>query len=97
MFEGRAGEAVGREQSPRIFKGELQVDPVLHCVNCEEDFKAGAWYNCQGNPTRKHVVKVRTFYSEHDRYCVNAIPETNMLGNHGERIHVAGAIVTFNG
>ncbi len=73
------------------------MDQTLHCTNCEESFKAGAWYGCQENPTRKHVVKSKTYYSESDRYCVNAIPETYVLGNHGDRIHVPGAIVTFNG
>jgi hypothetical protein len=73
------------------------VDKSLYCVNCEEKFKSGAWYNCQGNPTRKHVVESRTFYSPHDRECVNVVPQSSMIGNQGERITLAGIIVTFFG
>ena len=73
------------------------MDKSLFCVNCEEKFKAGAWYNCQGNPTRKHVVESKTFYSPHDRECVNVVPQTSMIGNQGERINLPGIIVTFFG
>lgn len=68
----------------------------LLCTNCETEFKPGAWYNCEGNPTRKHVVKAKTYYSESDSYCVNAIPQSSMVGNQGERINIPGKIVTFH-
>lgn len=73
------------------------MDKSLYCVNCEKSFKSGNWYNCQGNPTRKHVVESRTFYSAHDRECVNVVPQTAMIGHQGEKINVPGIIVTFNG
>lgn len=73
------------------------MDKTYLCVNCEKEFKAGAWYNCQGNPSRKHVVENRTFYSAHDKEVVNAVPQTAFLGASGERVSVPGIIVTFEG
>jgi len=71
------------------------VSKDLVCVNCEKSFKVGAWYNCEGNPTRKHVVESKTYYSDSDRFQVNAVPQTSMIGNQGERINIPGMIVTF--
>lgn len=70
---------------------------LLLCVNCEAEFKPGAWYGCADNPSRKHEVEKKTYYSESDSYCVNAIPQSSMIGNQGERINIAGKIVTFTG
>lgn len=67
----------------------------LVCVNCEKEFRQGAWLNCEGNPARKHVVESKTYYSHSDRLQVNAIPQTNMVGTQGERINIPGVIVTF--
>lgn len=69
----------------------------MFCTHCETEFKAGAWYGCAENPTRKHVVERKTYYSESDSYCVNAIPQSSMVGNQGERINIPGKIVTFTG
>lgn len=68
----------------------------LVCTRCEKEFRPGAWLGCEGNPSLKHVVESKTFYSESDRYQVNAIPQTNMVGAQGERINIPGIIITFN-
>jgi len=72
------------------------VNKALFCTRCEKEFRPGAWLNCEGNPALKHVVESKTFYSDSDRYQVNAIPQTNMVGTQGERINIPGIIVTFN-
>ncbi len=71
------------------------MSKVLVCVNCGKEFKLGAWYNCEDNPTRKHIVESKTYYSDSDSLVVNAIPQTSMIGNQGERINVPGVVVTF--
>ena len=72
------------------------MNKALFCTRCEKEFRPGAWLNCEGNPALKHVVESKTFYSDSDRYQVNAIPQTNMVGTQGERINIPGIIVTFN-
>jgi len=71
------------------------VSKGLVCVNCGKEFKVGAWYNCEDNPTRKHAVESKTYYSDSDSLVVNAIPQTSMVGNQGERINIPGVVVTF--
>ncbi len=71
------------------------MNKVLLCVNCGREFKPGAWYGCEDNPTRKHAVESKTYYSDSDSLVVNAIPQTSMVGNQGERINIPGAVVTF--
>ena len=73
------------------------MDKVLHCTQCNQDFKSGGWYGCEGNPARKHAVERRTFYSESDRYQVQVIVETRIIGAGGNLVHVPGKIVEFIG
>ncbi len=73
------------------------MDRKWTCLNCEEEFRSGAWLGCRGNQTRKHKAELRTFYSDSDRLQVNAIPDRRIMGSAGESIAIAGAIVTFNG
>ncbi len=72
------------------------MSKTLRCINCEKEFRLGAWFNCEDNPARKHVVESKTYYSDSDSLQVQAIVETRVLGNNGNPIHIPGFIAQFH-
>ena len=72
---------------------------MWHCTACDVKFRNGNWLGCFNDPTRKHEVAKKTYYSEHDRLNIEWKSDRTVIDptGQGQAVRIPGAGAAFIG